>query len=115
MREMGHALGFGASEVWERVGLIGFAESGPYFRGTRARAAFLAAGGGAYSGRGVPLDSLAGLNAWRWPERLFGPELMTATLLPNALNPLSAVTLGALADMGYTVNVAAADRYTVPP
>lgn len=115
MREMGHALGFGASEVWERVGLIGFAESGPYFRGNRARAAFLAAGGGAYPGSGVPLDSLAGPTAWRWPERLFGPELMTATLLPNALNPLSAVTLGALADMGYTVNVAAADRYAVPP
>lgn len=113
MREMGHALGFGASEVWERANLIGRDEAGPYFRGSRARAAFVAAGG-AYPGPAVPLDSIAGPTAWRWQERLLGPELMTATLLPGVLNPLSAVTLGALADMGYSVNVAAADRYVAP-
>ena len=63
----------------------------------------------------VPLDSLAGPTAWRWQERVLGPELMTAVLIPRALNPLSAVTLGAMADMGYPrVNAAAADRYVVP-
>ncbi len=114
-REMGHALGFGASRLWDGAGLLGADGSGPYFRGAAARAAFAAAGGAAHPGPAVPLDSAAGPAAWRWREGALGPELMTAALLPDALNPLSAVTLGALADMGYPgVNVAAADRYVVP-
>ena len=114
MREMGHALGFGASQIWKFADLVGTSESGPYFRGDAARAAFAAAGG-ASLGPAVPLDSLAGPAAWRWQERVLGPELMTAVLIPRALNPLSAVTLGAMADMGYPgVSAAAADRYVVP-
>lgn len=114
-REMGHALGFGASQLWNGADLVGAAESGPYFRGAAARAAFAAAGGGAHAGPAVPLDSTASPVAWRWREQVLGPELMTAALLPGQLNPLSAVTLGALADMGYpAVNAAAADRYVVP-
>ena len=31
------------------------------------------------------------------------------------VNPLSRVTLGSLADLGYTVNLAAADPYTLAP
>ena len=42
-----------------------------------------------------------------------GRELMTGFINSNAVNPLSAITLGAMEDMGYVVDFTAADPYTV--
>ena len=47
-----------------------------------------------------------------WRESVFDNELMTGFIGPGA-NPLSAITLQALADMGYSVNLSAADPYTL--
>jgi hypothetical protein len=42
-----------------------------------------------------------------------GNELMTG-YLRSTTNPLSAITVGSIQDLGYTVNTAAASSYRVP-
>jgi hypothetical protein len=48
-----------------------------------------------------------------WRESTFGNELMTGYVNLNGM-PLSAITVGSLADLGYEVNPLAADPYRVP-
>jgi hypothetical protein len=55
---------------------------------------------------GIPLDSTAG----HWDESVFGTEVMTPLLDPDSC-PLSRITVAALMDLGYTVNLAAADPF----
>ena len=50
-----------------------------------------------------------------WRKSVFGTELMTPSISPNAeSNPLSAITIQSLADVGYTVDVSLADPYRLP-
>jgi len=42
-----------------------------------------------------------------------GRELMTGFINIGSVNPLSKITLGAMKDMGYTVDLTKADAYTV--
>jgi leishmanolysin len=48
-----------------------------------------------------------------WRESTFNNELMTG-FLNQGTNPLSKMTIDALQDLGYTVNPAAADPFTIP-
>ena len=116
LHEMGHVLGIGT--LWKDFfpGLVaGLGTSDPYFTGANARAAFAAAGGSVYTGNPVPLENTGGEGTrdGHWRETVLGNELMTG-FISTAGNPLSAITIGALLDMGYVVNLAAADPYTVP-
>ena len=123
--EMGHVLGFGT--VWEDLGLlVGPARTGgtdPHFIGAQALAAFDATGGAGYSGGvKVPVENCIGLPPGQtcgagnfdghWRETVFDNELMTAYLDAGA-NPLSLITVASLGDLGYVVNYAAAQSYTV--
>jgi hypothetical protein len=78
--------------------------------------AFNAAGGGAYAGAKVPVMNRGGAgpinSAWR--DAVFDPELMTG-VLSDGFNPLSAVSVRSLEDLGYTVDVANADPFTLAP
>lgn len=51
-----------------------------------------------------------------WKQDVFGNESLTParTIGPEDHTPLSRVTLGSLADLGYVVDYAAADPYTLP-
>jgi len=49
-----------------------------------------------------------------WHEDAYQAELMTG-LITGPDNPLSAITIGSLADLGYQVEYALADPYNVPP
>jgi hypothetical protein len=93
-----------------------------------AEAEFDSVGGTTYTGAGqpygghkVPVENCAnypytyptcgqGTVDSHWRTSVFGNELMVG-FLPSA-PALSVVTLGSLQDLGYTVNYAAADRYT---
>jgi hypothetical protein len=46
-----------------------------------------------------------------WSENVFGSEIMTGYVGPGSNMPISRVTVGSLADIGYSVNYAAADVY----
>jgi hypothetical protein len=118
LHEMGHVLGFGT--LWDDFGLLvdpadsDPAIEDPHFTGPQALAAFNAAGGGPYAGQKVPVMDVGGpgtINS-HWRDEVFDPELMTG-FLNNGFNPLSAISVRSLEDLGYTVNVAGADAFTL--
>lgn len=119
LHEMGHALGIGS--MWEGLGLVdepsdGSGEADTAFNGSLAQGAFLDVGGDAYDGGNiVPVESRgnAGEINGHWRESVLGNELMT-TRMGSATAVLSAVTIASLADMGYEVDVGAADPYSWP-
>jgi hypothetical protein len=122
LHEMAHALGFGTS--WETLNLLKnpVTSAGPtldtHFAGSSAIAAFDALGGTGYAGAKVPVENrpTTGLGVFNlhWRPGVFGNELMTPFLSPTHPQPLSQVTARSLADLGYAVNAAAADPFTLP-
>ena len=108
VHEVGHALGLGAATPW--TDLID-TSSDPHFTGSRAVAAFDAAGGDSYTGEKVPVET--DIRA-HWRESVMGDELMTTYFTVGVDNPLSAITIEALADMGYTVDLSLAETFTLP-
>ncbi len=112
--EMLHAVGFGT--IWDAKNLLlagGTVNSA--FAGVRARQGCVDDGGSAICANSVPVenDMLPGTADAHWRESIFGPELMTGFVNHGPM-PLSAITVGSLADLGYTVNPLAADPFVVP-
>ncbi len=111
LHEMGHVLGIGT--IWEDKGLLsGAGTSNPIFTGANATAQYNQIFG--TNARGVPVEVTGGSGTAgsHWRETIFTNELMTGWAGPGTNLPLSRVTIGSLADLGYTVNYAAADAYT---
>ncbi len=112
--EFAHGLGF-IGHHWELHNLLDTGTD-PHFTGALATEAFDTAGGTAYTGSKVPVSS-PGHGHWR--ESVLGREGMTPFLVRWTTNPFSAITLQAMADVGYVVDVSLADDYelpnTVPP
>lgn len=110
--EMGHVIGIGT--VWSRKGVLrGAGSVDPTFIGSRCRAAFLELGG---QGAAVPVENQGGggTRDSHWRERYFRNELMTGYVSPaGTTNPLSALTIASLEDLGYDVDYSAAEPYRV--
>ena len=103
LHEVGHVLGVGS--LWRELGYFQNPPDGDqHFNGPLAIAAFDAAGGRDYAGAKVPAEE------GHWREGVFGNELMT----PTGTGAISAITVQSLADLGYVVDVAQADSYTLP-
>lgn len=123
LHEMGHVLGFGTLWGPDFFDLLVDpadpdtpALEDPHFTGAQALAAFDAAGGTAYASAKVPVMDVGGpgtINS-HWRDEVFDPELMTG-FLNNGFNPLSAISVRSLQDLGYTVSVADADPFTLTP
>jgi len=113
LHEMGHVLGIGT--IWDTLGLV---ENGPggtiNFTGPTAVGAYQTIFGVSDNFVPVETDGGPGTAGGHWDEETFDNELMTGFLNGGVSNPISTVTIGALADMGYTVNMAAADPYSAP-
>lgn len=116
LHEMGHVLGLGTLWNYKRSLLVGAGSDDPYFTGSGARSAFLAAGGNLYSGNPVPVENTGnqGTRDAHWRGSLFGTELMQGVVQAGGM-PLSSITIGSLADLGYTVSLAAADPFSMRP
>ena len=114
----GHMLGFGYAWKWQDL-LRNSSKEDPgadtHFVGANAIAAFVAAGGTSYQGPKVPVenDRTYGSVDIHWRESVFGTELMTSVLQAGR-DALSVITIQSLADIGYTVDVEAADAYILP-
>jgi len=120
IHEMGHVLGIGT--LWDTFGFLQnpSSTSGPivdtFMNGPRAVAAFDSAGGTSFTGGGkVPVENDntvfgAGSLNGHWRESLLDNELMTSALNPGS-NPLSAISVESLADLGYVVDATGADPY----
>ncbi len=107
--EIAHGLGF----IGGRLSALGLLNTDPepHFTGSGARTAFDAAGGTSYTGAKVPLSSP---DLSHWHEDVFDVEIMTPQLEAGVPQPVSAITLAAMADMGYVVNLGFANAYRLP-
>ena len=116
MHEIAHVLGIGVGPKWHSL-LANPSDALPdadtHFPGSRAVAAFNAAGGASYTGGKVPVEN--GGDDAHWRESVMGPENMTPRFKLGATNPVSAITVQALADLGYRVNARLAEPYFVSP
>jgi hypothetical protein len=110
--EMGHVLGIGT--VWARKGLLqGAGGPDPVFTGPAASEEY-----GRLRGTGptpVPVANVGavGTRDAHWRELVFNNELMSG-IITGAGNPLSLVTVASLQDLGYVVDVNAAEPFTLP-
>jgi hypothetical protein len=110
--EMGHVLGIGT--IWQLKKLLqGAGKSNPSFIGAKAKVEY-----GKLRGSGpvkVPVENTGGPGTKdsHWRETVFRNELMSGFIAaPN--NPISAMTVASLQDMGYEVDVNAAEPYILP-
>lgn len=109
LHEMGHVLGLGTNYLL--IGLVDGFPFDPHYTGRAGVAAHQELGGDRY----VPLEDQGGLGTavGHWRESVFGNELMTGYLNQGS-QPLSRLTVAALADLGYGVDLSAADPYSIP-
>jgi hypothetical protein len=129
VHEMAHVLGYGIGGtvdglpiLWDRFLVDPSLTPGgevtegtdPHFMGPQAVAAFDQSGGSTYSGGKVPVEDKGGPGTAdsHWRESVFGTELMTG-FINTGQNPLSRVSVASLADLGYEVNLAAADEFSL--
>ena len=108
LHEMGHALGLGT--VWGSRGLV----SGSFgYTGVRGNEGLAMLGG---SGQARVEDTGGqGTMGAHWKESVYIDELMTGWAQPAPqLMPLSKLTIKALEDLGFVVDVGRADSYTLP-
>ncbi|HEX6589433.1 MAG TPA: leishmanolysin-related zinc metalloendopeptidase, partial [Longimicrobiales bacterium] len=105
--EIGHALGFGS--LWDTFDLISASSTDPRYLGSEANEEWQAIGG---SGQ-APIENSGGEGTARshWRESVFGRELMTGFSNTTVFQPLSRMSIASFADLGYTVNLAAADAF----
>ena len=127
VHEMGHVLGIGTN--WEFLpyfDLLDYTPSDgavdcrtatgftvlPSYVGSAGVDAWLTLGGAG----DVPVEESGGLGTQcgHWDEETFGSELMTGFLNSGAFNPLSALSVRSLEDVGLTVDASSADPYTWP-
>ncbi len=108
LHEVGHVLGIGTVS-WPEL-TEGDCSTEPRFRGDAANHQWKSLG----KFGGVPMENLGapgdGSNCSHWRESEMGSEIMTP-IINLGRNPLSRVTLGALFDLGYTVDEFEADQY----
>jgi hypothetical protein len=132
LHEMNHVLGFGT--VWDLRFLLAnpaftYDSNGnptatlstdPRFMGSSAITNCLAVGGlasshcSASTGVAVEANGGAGTADGHWRESLFQSELMTGYVASTPTMPWSVMSIGSFQDLGYTVNLLAADSYGVP-
>lgn len=111
--ELGHVLGLNYSS-WKGAGLVDhdhadcYASSSVGFSGGLAQHEYHALGG-AHELVPVEANGVPGTACSHWAKGHFHNELMTGYLERDA--PLSRVTVGALADMGYEVDMTGADQH----
>lgn len=112
LHEMGHVLGIGV--MWDQMGLLGGTSADPRFLGPQANAAYAGMVGKKATKVPVEAGGGAGTALSHWRESTFVTELMTGWTQDAPPMPLSAITVGSLGDLGYQVNLAAADYYLPP-
>lgn len=110
--EMGHVIGIGTIWDMKRL-LVGTGGGNPTFKGAKAKKEF-----GILKGTGpvnVPVENTGGPGTRdsHWRETVFRNELMSGFIAAPG-NPISKMTVASLEDLGYKVNLKAAEPYTLP-
>lgn len=112
LHEMAHVIGFGT--IWPLLQVIDTSNPGePIFLGEGAIAEYEDLLGTTVVG--IPLEESGGSGTAlrHWDEELFDNELMTG-FINFGENPLSRLTAASIEDLGYQININAADEYSLP-
>jgi hypothetical protein len=113
--EMIHVLGFG-TDAWDSTHVI-INKGTPTvaYTGAGGIAGCQSLGAAVTCATSVPVENTGGVGTAdsHWRESVFKNELMTG-YLNSGTNPLSVMTIRSIGDLGYTINAAAADPYTLP-
>ncbi|MBX3133310.1 MAG: hypothetical protein KF689_08000 [Gemmatimonadaceae bacterium] len=120
MHEMLHVIGIGTTWREPTLNLWTGAVVDPGFLGARARNACIDRHGGATTcAAHVPIEDCVGIPGCgagtihgHWREGIFQHELMTG-YLTGARQPFSAMTIEALGDLGFGVDLHQADEYSL--
>ena len=111
IHEMAHVLGFGT--IWRDLGLIeGVFGPNPRYVGEQAVEEYNDIFGVNETYIPIEDDGGFGTRNSHWEESVFDNELMTGFLNGGEDNPISSITVAAMADLGYEVNLGAADPYS---
>lgn len=121
---IGRALGFGA--LWEEFGLVRLIDGVPTYTGPNGLRELAELNDDLNGVNALEDGELGGLAAEYWSEAIFDEELMTSrveTRRPEAGpgspgipdNPISALTVAAMQDLGYTVDYDEADFFRLDP
>ncbi|MEY2666320.1 MAG: hypothetical protein RLZZ384_491 [Pseudomonadota bacterium] len=106
--EMAHVLGFG--NLWQSDQLA----SNNQYTGVNALAAYrLLVNDPDATSIPIETDGGFGTAGVHWDDQTFGSELMTG-YTSNGVMPLSAMSIGSMADLGYAVNYSEAGSYSIP-
>ena len=114
LHEIGHVLGIGTIWNFRRTLLNTSITNDPYYVGSGARAQFAAINTVTYSGNPVPVENTGGTGTANshWRTSVMQRELMQGFAV-NQAQPLSRITVGSLQDLGYTVNLTAAEAFSL--
>jgi hypothetical protein len=111
--EMGHVLGIGLS-VWNLKRLIaGAGGIDPTFLGEAGNREYGILKNSDPTPIPIENEHGPGTRDSHWRDSVFANELMTG-FVGSADNPISRMTVASLQDMGYVVNPAAAEPYSLP-
>ncbi|MFM7069338.1 MAG: leishmanolysin-related zinc metalloendopeptidase, partial [Actinomycetes bacterium] len=110
LHEMGHVLGIGTLNGWSS-NQTGAGTLNSAFVGNRALGIWQQLGGTG----SVPVENngVSGTTDSHWRESVFDRELMTG-YEDAGLDPLSSLTIAALGDFGYGVDLSTADSFLLP-
>ena len=114
--ELAHVLGFGT--IWPTHGRLvnpsvpNSPNADTHFDGPLTIAAFDAAGGAGYGGGKVPVENsgVRGSADAHWRQSVFEDEMMTP-FLSGSTQPMSAITLESLYEIGYEINLNEAESF----
>ena len=112
--EMGHVIGIGT--VWDYKKLLkGRGGTNPTFAGKGAMAEYKVLRAKTGAARRVPVEATGGPGTRdsHWRETVFRNELMSGFISAPG-NPMSRMTVASLADLGYEVDLDAAEAYGLP-
>ena len=118
LHEMLHVIGIGT--LWDQKTpslITGAGGTDPRFTGPLGISACTEAGGSQTCSSGIPVENTggAGTRDGHWREATFDSELMTGFAeAPTIPMQFSKMSIQSLADLGYGVNIAAADPFTIP-
>ncbi|MBR0780536.1 leishmanolysin-related zinc metalloendopeptidase [Bradyrhizobium iriomotense] len=111
--EMGHVIGIGT--IWTNKKLLKGAHThNPTFNGANAMHEYAKLRGSA-TPLPVPVENTGGEGTVdsHWRDTVFGAEMMTGFVNEGG-NPMSRMTIASLQDLGYQVNMDAAQSYHLP-
>lgn len=119
LHEMGHVLGIGtiwgpgAKDILRDPSLPSNQGADTHVIGEEAAIQFDVHGGAGFSGSKTPVENMAGQGSGdsHWRESVMTVEFMTPFLNSLTQNPMSSITIGHLADLGYGVDMSQAESY----